>query len=431
MKRPEYVNAAVTAVKKAIEHQYTSADEFRLRSVFSRSGFTNGYLTGRLGRDMFGTRQKEDVVSAQAVLKELSHNYDNENPLLPVELDCICRENEPITLTAKALNKTVTVKGGIPEKAINKPMTAESLTDRLSKLGGTQFYTNNVNITLDAGLILPASKINELRRQAVDALNETEVPEIVCKTYTPIPTEIKANKPYLTARFSSAEQIPDRHPFKRVFIPLNSTIEDFVDNRAGAVLPRGLFGSEQEIIKKLERLKKYGIRNILCPNIGAYQLAKDMGFEVFGDFGLNIYNTRSAREIAHPILSFELTLEQANAINAPDTGILVYGRIPLMLTRNCPVKNDIGCAACGKNGRLTDRKDVEFPVVCSDYPCVEILNSVTLYMLDRMHEVKTDFAHFYFSTERAQDVQKVIQLYESGAKPDFPYTRGLYQRGTI
>ena len=431
MKRPEYVSAAVTAVKKAIEGNYSPSEEFTLRSVFSRNGFTDGYLMNKMGKAMFGTRQKEDVVSAQNVLKEISHNYDNENPLVPIDITFECKEGKPCILTANALGKTVTITGDVPEKALNKPMTEDSLSDRLSKLGGTQFYAEDVNVTVDSGLILPASKINEMRRNAVEELNRIEIPKVICKPLNVVLPKRKNNTPYATAVFSSPEQIPDKHPFKRIFIPLNSSAEDFVDNRAGAVLPRGMFGCEGEIEKRLERLKKIGVRNILCPNIGGYYLAKNMGFQVFGDFGLNIFNSVSANMISSPILSFELTLEQANSINAVDTGIIAYGRLPLMLTRNCPVKNDIGCFECNKNGRLSDRKGFGFPVICTDYPCVEILNSVPIYMLDWLDEIKTDFIHFYFSTESKAQIEKIIQFYEKGEKPDFKYTRGLYQRGAM
>ncbi|MCC8073217.1 MAG: U32 family peptidase [Clostridiales bacterium] len=430
MKRPEYVSAAVTAVKKAIDGNFNSADELTLRSVFSRSGFTNGYLNAKLGRDMFGIRQKEDVIKAADVLKEISHNYDNENPLLPIDMKFVCKNGRPCSLTATALNKTVTVVGDVPEKAINKLMTAESLRQRLSKLGGTQFYPQDIEISLDEGLILPVSKINELRRRAVAQIEATEKVQVVSKPFRPIMHRIKISKPYLTASFLSAQQIPDKHPFERVFIPISSSLEDFVDNRAGVTLPRGLFGMEEKITSRLLKLKRAGVKNALCGNIGSYRLARELGFNVYGDFGLNIYNSESARQINSPILSFELTLDKANEINADDTGIIVYGRVPLMLTRNCPVKNDIGCFECGGNGALTDRKGYEFPVVCNDYPCSEVLNSVPIYMLDRMNEVHTDFAHFYFSTETVGEVMDIIDLCSKGEKAPFLYTRGLYQRGT-
>lgn len=432
MKRPEYVSAAVSAVKKAIDGKYTPSDEFMLRSVFSRSGFTDGYLNAKLGKSMFGTRQKEDVVSASnSVLKEIAKNYEKEVPLLPVNIDFVCKNGENAVLKMTSGDKSVKVVGDVPEKAINKPMTAESLTERLGKLGGTQFYANEVNITVDDGLILPASKINEMRREAVEKLNKTDKISFKYKAFNVVRAKAKNSTPYATASFKSAAQIPDKHPFKTVFIPIDSSVEDFVDNRAGVVLPRGLFGIENELKSKLEKLKKAGVNKALCGNIGSYQLCKDMGFEVWGDFGLNVFNSVSANLVERPILSFELTQSQINNINAPDTGMLVYGYAPLMLTRNCPIKNDIGCFECNGHGHLTDRKGMKFPVICSDFPCVEMLNCVPIYMLDRLDEIHTDFIHFAFTVESEKQVENIISLYESGAKPDFKYTRGLYQRGAL
>lgn len=431
MKRPEYVSAAVTAVKKAVEGIYTATDSHNLRSVFSRSGFTDGYLTGHTGRDMFGTRQKEDVVSANEVLKTIEKNYARENPLVKMDMRFVCKKGEPCSLTAAALGKAVTVKGEIPEAALNKPITEESLVNRLSKLGGTPFYADKMEIDLDGGLILPVSKINELRRRAVEEIEKPPKITVRAKPFEKKKFTEKNSIPYFTASFKHAGQIPDRHPFRHVFIPLDSSLEDFTGNCAGVVLPRGLFGIENEMIERLNTLKKAGVTKALCGNYGSYQLARELGFEVFGDFGLNIYNSESANQINNPILSFELTLKQANRIAAQNTGVIVYGRIPLMLTRNCPVQSGAGHCANKGDCRLTDRKGYEFPVICSDYPCVELLNSVPVCLSDVMDEVKTDFAHFYFSTESKKEVKKIIRMYENGEKPDFKFTRGLYRRGTI
>lgn len=144
---------------------------------------------------------------------------------------------------------------------------------------------------------------------------------------------------------------------------------------------------------------------------------------------MNIFNSLSAGQINSPILSFELTLDEIGKIAAEDKGVIAYGRLPLMLTRNCPVKNSVGCEKCRKNGKLTDRKGIEFPVACSPYPCAEVLNSRVLYMGDRMNEISASFAHFYFTDESKKEVEKIISLYQNGSKADFEYTRGLYYRG--
>jgi putative protease len=378
---------------------------------------------------MFGTRQKEDVVSANDVLKELSHLYDNENPLIPLDLKFTCKKEQPITLTASTGAKTVTVSSIVPEKAINKPMTADLLEKRLSKFGNTQYYLNSISIDLDDGLIVPASEINGIRRKAVEELDKVEQISFEQHQLDIVHPTPKRSQPYYTARFLNPEAIPNKHPFKRVFIPISSSDEDFVDNRAGVEIPRGLFGMEENLKKRLEHLKKIGVKNALCSNLGAYETAQNMGFNVFGDFGLNIFNSQSASNFNSPILSFELTLEQANTINANDTGIIAYGKLPLMITRNCPIKNRIGCDNCYKQGTLTDRKGYNFSVKCSSYPCVEILNPVPLYLGDRMKEVKTDFIHFYFTDESKAETEKVINDFQNSNNLDTKYTRGLYYRG--
>lgn len=426
MKRPEYVAAAVTSCKKAIDGEYSASDENTLKSVFSRTGFTDGYFTGER-KDMFGTRQKEDVVAAKDVLKELSHLYNNENPLVPIDIEFICKANRKAELTATALGKAVTVTGTVPETAINKPMTEESVETRLAKFGNTQFYLNNITIDLDDGLILPASVINSMRREAVEMLDKVEIQPFTQMPYKAEKYKEKDCTPYYTARFLNPDSIPDKHPFKRIFIPIWSSDEDFVDNRAGVEVPRGLFGMEEKLTKRLEHLKKIGVRKALCSNLGAYSLAQKMGFEVYGDFGLNIFNSESAQLFNSPILSFEATLEQTNRIGAKDTGIIGYGYLPLMLTRNCPIKNHLGCSRC--TGKLTDRKGFEFKVKCSPYPCVEVLNPVPVYMGDRQKEIKTDFIHFYFTDESKNQVEQIINLFKTGGQFDGKYTRGLTYRG--
>ena len=428
MKRPEYVAAAVTACKNAIEGNYSPEDESTLKSVFSRSGFTDGYFTGKRN-DMFGTRSKEDVVAANTVLKELSRLYDKEKPLIPVDLEFICRENEPISLTASTDKKTVSWQGTIPEKAINKPLTEEKLRERLSKLGGTQYFADNINIILDEGLIVPASNINELRRNVCEKLDLQEETTFEQKPFEAVKPINKSSIPYYTARFLSASQIPENHPFKRIFLPIWTDNSDFVSAGAGVEIPRGLFGAEEKMKSRLKALKKLGVKQALCSDIGSYESAKALGFEVFGNYSLNVFNSESANMFNSPILSFEMTLNQANSINAEDTGIIVYGKVPLMLTRNCPVKNRIGCDKCKKHGKLTDRKGYKFSVICSSYPCVEILNPYPIVLSGKMDEIKTDFAHFYFTDETKDEVCEIISLYKFNKFCEKSHTNGLYYRG--
>ena len=431
MKRPEYVAAAVTAVKKAVDSSLDGETRSMLQRVFSRSGFTDGYFTGKTGSPMFGVRRKDDVTAAQGTLKTLSRLYDKEKPLVPVDMTFSCRLGEKSVLKAAAGSRSVTVYGAVPEKAINRSLSAEEVKKHLGKLGSTQYWARDIQTEIGDSLMLSAAEINAMRRSAVEKLDDIPPKEVVKNDFQGIKPRLKDSVKYYTARFLSPDQVPKDHPFQRVFLPIWTDAEKLTALGAGVEIPRGLFGVENKVREKLAILKKTGVKSALCGSLSAVELAKEAGLEVFSDFPLNVFNSNTASLFPHPIVSFELSLDAANRINAADTGCVVYGRMPLMLTRNCPIKAHIGCEKCKKQGSLTDRKGYSFPVVCSPYPCVEMLNSVPLYMGDRMNEVKTDFAHFYFSVETPEEVKKVISLFESGEKPDFKYTRGLYQRGAL
>ena len=163
MKRPVYVAAAVTACKNSLENIKDENINQSLRAVFSRSGFTKGYFEGKLGKEMFGTRRKEDVEGASGVLSGLQRLYDNENPLIPVDLFLSFKENEPMLLTASVSGYSVqAISEKCPEKALNKPLSREELAQRISKCGGTQFYANKIDIDLMEGLKISAGALHAL-----------------------------------------------------------------------------------------------------------------------------------------------------------------------------------------------------------------------------------------------------------------------------
>jgi len=115
----------------------------------------------------------------------------------------------------------------------------------------------------------------------------------------------------------------------------------------------------------------------------------------------------------------------------------VYGRLPLMLTRNCPAANSPkGCLHCSKAlPELTDRRGIKFPVRCFG-ACSEVLNSVPLFLADRLSEVRsTDFGTLLFTDESPAEAANIIEAYRAAlrgepvARKESGFTRGLYNRG--
>ncbi len=440
MKRPEYVAAAVTACSNALCGKEDEALRNNLRGVFSRSGFTSGYLTGDLGKDMFGIRSKDDVLSARPALKELAHLYEKEVPLVGVNFMFCAYEGETASLSAKAMGKSVFVEGDVTaEPAKNVPLSREKITQQLEKCGGTAFFTEEIEIDIDENISLPLSSINALRRAALDELYEKlKQPYIHNYAYKKVENSVKkVDKPKVYARFSNISQVENLvEKVEKLILPLEicEKASQIESKKLIAQIPRVFFGKEDELYEKLLNLKAKGIEKVSCATLDAVELARKAGLEFMMDLGSNVFNSQSvaslkemgAKEI---VLSPELTLSQAASIGGEDLGLVTYGRLPLMITRNCPIKNGSDCKSCGGKKSLTDRLGIEFPVVCSG-GYSQILNSRPIYMADRKKE--TAFAAFnllYFTTETPEECEKIVEAYESGAAAQGEFTRGLYYRG--
>lgn len=436
MKRPEYVAAAVTACKEARGGLYTENRQRDLAALFSRSGFTDGYYQNKRGREMFGTRQKENVTAAtNALLKNYAKYYEKECAVFPVDFEFSAEPDKLSSLTAECAGHTVTVFSDVPcETAKTRSLTEESVCAQLKKCGGTVFFAQKITCSIAENISLPLSVLNQMRRAALEQLTEkiaAKEPIPVKKfSFTPIPHT--AGKPKRYLRFRNVRSVPQNVRFDRLFLPLDTPKAVLERFDAGVYLPRGLFGTEQGILSKL---RASGAKYALCDTLDAVAIAQQADVEIIGGAFLNLFNTLALEEaeeigISEATLSHELTVSAIRTLGGTlPRGACVYGRTPLMLTRNCPVKNGKSCKECGRNSVLTDRKGIQFPVLCEN-GFSEIFNSRPVYMADRLSELRNvDFYLFDFTTESADECAHILNAYDTGASPVGDYTRGLFYRG--
>lgn len=435
MKRPEYVAAAVTACKKALAGAEDDEIFDELRSVFSRSGFTDGYYTGKRGVSMFGTRQKEDVTAASSVLPKLESLYRTEPSLYPVRWTLRCTANAPLTLTARHENYTATVQGEVPTAAKTKSLDDEAAKKQLQKCGGTLFFTEGVETQIENGLFVSASALNALRRQALDDLL-SQIGKTDSHTYTHVAEDIPphTSAPIETyVRFADASQIPKDVQADKLFLPLYLGAETIAQYGAVAELPRAMFGREDEVREGLLQCKAAGVQEAAFATVDGLSLITQCGMKPIAFFGSNIYNTYALRELEclgvhEALLSVEITLSQAQRLGGSvRRGVFAYGRLPLMLARNCPQKNGRSCAECRRTGAVTDRKGVTFPVDCRS-GCAEILNDRPVVLADKAFG-NVDFTLLYFTLESAAECAEVMQAYREHKAPTGTFTRGLALRG--
>ncbi len=456
LKRPEYVAAAARACRLSVDGRPVPrwlADG--LRAAFSRSGFTSGYADGRRGRAMFGVRSRQDARAATSgVLRSLRRLYASELEKIPVDFALEVLPAKPVALSAEdAEGNRVRAAGELPRPAMNLPVKEARCAKQLEKTGGTPFFARRISCRIGEKLAVPVSELNRLRREALEGLERARgsaVPPVPFRAEAvPAPQEHRAGPFRLRARFAGTRLPRAARRCELVYVPCTADPHRLSELLAegfpvGVELPRGLFGLEDAARRRLELARAAGVTDVWAGNLDGVRLALDAGMRVHGGFSLNIFNTAALEwygslGLADTELSFELKLSQAAYLGGGlPRGLLLYGRLPLMLCRCCPAANSAqGCLHCQTPPELTDRRGVRFPIQCFG-ACSEVLNSVPLYLADRLDDVKNqDFGVLRFSTESTEEAERILEIFLAAAAGERApvyagnFTRGLYYRGVL
>lgn len=447
LRTPEYVAAAVSACLAGREGR--AYDRDLLKNAFSRSGFTSGYLDGKIDGTMFGVRSEADAEQTKKTLPMLRELYRRERSRVPVKMKLEIEEGgEKLTVTDADGSKAFAYGDAEPQPARTDP--TESLHRSLAKTGGTPFAVEDQDITveMDGGpWFIPGGAVNELRREALDALlkkrevlrpwptTEEHVPALPLRTLPPYRT--------LRARFESWEQVPERalDGIEYFILPIAQADRVPREWRAKTLLelPRVMFGKlEEDTARRIAATQDAGFAGYEVSNIAHLRLCR--GLPMSGSFGLNITNQLAAQFYADNGLGSMLILPEVKDSDistiAPThngrpvpTGVLVYGHMPLMITRACPLQNIHDCAHCDKTGVLTDRKAKKFPVRCG-LGVRTIYNPVPIYMGDKPGALTVDYGVAYFTLESREEAAKILEMIRAHAPFEGDFTRGLYFKGT-
>ena len=451
MKRPEYV-AVITSIYRRLvdeERKPTREEQQQLYDAFSRSGFTDWYYQDKKGKGMFGTRP-ENTPEPKELFAAAKAAYEKED-LRRVDVTMSCRlvRGEPARLTATARGISVTAEGAIPEEARNRALTAEDLQSRLSKTGGTVFTAEDISVELEDGLMLPASAINALRRDALAALTEQLENALTDRRHeydaALLPDCDTVPQPMgFTCSIAKPAQLTDAlidcGP-EWVYIPLELLDQLDLAPYAGrtrfcAVLPR-VFRTADEAKFRQTLVSTPHLSAVAVNNLGHLPIVAGLDLEIRGDLGMNVFNSRSLlflqqQGLSAATVSFELRHQQLRDLTKylPCEAI-VYGRLPLMVMENCVITNNVGCN-CQNENYLSDRTGARFPLMRA-YGCRnEIQNSKTLFLADKpeYRSVGLRWARLRFTTESPEECVAVFRRYleQNNYTPE-DYTRGLFYRG--
>ena len=455
MKRPEYVAAVTDVYRKALDTGKVSRPMMEaLLKAFNRQGFTDGYYTGKIGPEMFGIRDEKTEDAAWLRLARQSYETA-ENPLVEVKFHAVVDHDGSSLTVTDPDGRSCTVQGPVPELARTQLLTQEDLASRLSKTGGTPYQCLLVTSEIKPGLMLSAAAINAMRRDALNqltAMRGRRDPRVTLRLRKTTHFSGYREQPGFTIQVTSREQITPQvlkmNPAV-LYVPLHILAEDLNFCRqlakrvnVAAALPRIVHDKELPGIREsLKRVAEQGVSEALVGNLGLLLPVREAGMMVRGDVGLNLYNSMSMHaarelELRSAALSFEMTLPQVRDISKDvPTELLCYGRLPLMVTENCIIRNKTGECDCHLGTtKLVDKTGAEFPVIKDGKSCRSVLlNGKKLNWLDRKNDLDRLglwAVRLYFTTENPKEVDYVL----SSCITPVPFdpgscTRGLYLRG--
>lgn len=456
MKRPEYTGIVTGVYAKAIREQRNPDKEEMelLEKTFSRQGFTQGYFIGDK-LDMFGVRSEPDKDADKIFATARKQYAEGEMRRVPVHFYTVLEKGEHIKAIAfdddghKAI-----ATGPVPERAKRQGLTEQYLTEQMFKTGGTPYNCIENKAKAEPGLYLPASEINELRRKLIAQLSaeREKAPERRTLRIPAPPVNVPAiSDPARIYQVRTAEQLtpelaelkPDYIYFPAMELAENfDPLRPFIDNgaRPVAVMPRVITDDQsREVYAALEKLFDYGVNEALTGNLGHVFIARQAGMKVRGDFGLNAFNSYTLRVLQDAgfisaTASFELRLAQIKAMAKPiDTELIIYGRLPLMVSDQCIIRQSAGRCNCQTPGQLSDRMGSVFPVV-KEFGCRNVIyNAHKLYLADKrddLYALGLWGLRMLFTTESPRECVEVAKGYLglTDYKPNV-LTRGLYYSG--
>ena len=440
LRTPEYVAAAVAACRAAREQK--PYDKQLLENAFSRSGFTSGWYDGKIDGTMFGVRTQEDTAASKAALPGLRELYRREYSRIPVQF-ALCAKPDGLELTADDGQ-------GHTASAVSRSQPQPAKTDQrpgieraLGKTGGTPFVFGGLTVEGEPGY-LPGSEWNELRRILLEDLlaQREKLTPIPCTGVQPKPPVRRTVPvhPGLRARFERWGQVPPEWAEKLggITLPIAQAGEVPAELRHKVTLelPRVMFGVlEADTRRRMEEADDLGFAAFEAGNLAHLELGRGLATPMTGGFGLNITNHLAARQYAALGLKSLVILPEVTAADmayiAPGvpSGAVIYGHMPLMITRACPLHNRHTCQSCNGRGTLTDRKNKVFQVRCG-LGVRTIYNPVPIYMGDKPGALPVDFGLAYFTLENPQRAAQVLEMIANRTPFDREFTRGLYFKGT-
>lgn len=394
------------------------------------------------------------IVDSQ-LLTIAKSSYQKEQIQIPITMHFSGAIGSVATLSIKDTNQhqiTVT-SNALVEQAMTSPLMQERIEQQLRKLGNTVYTIKDCVIDFEKQATISIKEINQLRREAVEKLNQCRENSIIHFStlfdFTLSLTLVKRKVKKVAVKVTNLEQLQIvlTYPIDTIFYPIHKTLTTAIalaSKENKKIIPyTGFMIPDKALTRFIESESFHQIDSVLVGDYGSLQRLKPYK-ECILDTHFNIYNSYAATFFKeHRILvSLEMSAKQMRHLSStnPEVITTVYGKIENMVSKYCPIsehyfnKKVPGCNKCKEgNYCLVDRKNEHFDILMDDNCFMHLLNSHPLY-IDAIDKINADTILLAFTKETQKEVKTVIEDYlftilqnkKSQHKTNIRYTSGYF-----
>ncbi len=458
-RRPEYVAYTTRLYARAMREKLFPTDEekHQLLYAFNAAGLSDGYYTGEAGPGMFAPAPAADRTPTR-FYSELRKRYmSGELRRVPVKFYAVLRPGEPALFGVEDdRGHRAAVRGYEPIDLGRQGVTEARVREILYRTGGTPFNCVQVNCAIAPDLDYPDEAVESARRELLGQLaDQTRTPHPAARgDLPPKPTDQGlSGPPKLILQVTRAEQLtaelaataPDLLYVPAEILAAGSgALAHFLDRgtQIVAALPRVISEAESPVLRELlAALRARGVTQALVNDLGLLPAVRQAGMEARGDLGLNAANSWALQFLGgggfrSVTVSCELTARQIGALVKPvDTEMVVYGRLPVMVTEHCVIRNSAGRCSCATPTSMSDAFGSVYPVE-KEFGCRNTVYDARKTFLADHPETYTGVglwgARLLFTTESPRECVQVTRRYK-GESDYLPTnaSRGAYQKGAL
>ena len=478
MKTPEYAAGVVSIYRKYMDSYLDGSripvekkDIRALLELGNRGGFTNGYYYHHNDSDMLSGESASHNKSEGVLQDNIRREYVDTELKEKIKGKLILNKECLAKIEVQYGKIKVSYQGDMVLVAQNRPLTEEVVTEKITKTGNTPFVFENLEVTMDDDVFMPVNQLNQLRRGALEALEEAllkpyerTLPELVETSSAETDRQTTGNaikEKQISGQSlsqTSGQQSADSSTEVRVLIEdaeqLPAVLKaDFVDTvyldcmlytrenllrklsedidrvhasgkKAFYVFPF-IFRQQTSLFyeKIMPELKKLPLNGIMVRSIDEIAFIKEWGnenWQMVSDSNLYTYSNEAAEYfyrlgMIQDTIPVELNRKEILRRENSRSEMIIYGRLPLMITAQCIHKNTLGCMHQHKVLNLKDRYSVHFPVknFCSE--CYNVIyNSLPVCLFKEdvtVKKIAPAALRLSFTTETEEETEQILTIY--------------------